>query len=112
MELFVAGASLFQEWIRRNDSAEFLLRSQDGQGREAEIAGDSCFDLLAQSGRRSFAGLENHVAALDVSLDVLESKRLKRSSQRLHLHPLVRAKIDSAQHGNVSGHRIEFRSNN
>ena len=64
------------------------------------------FDLFGENVEIRFRIVKNYVAALYERLDVLESQRLKRASQGVHLNQLLAADINPAQEGQVLSHII------
>src|SRR5580698_2594674 len=106
MEFFGVNTSLRQEWVGSDGRAQFSTRSHNHRGREAKIADDPGFDLLAQRSRGTLGRLEHHIAALDVSLYLFEAQGFERLSQVVHLDSLVSPYVDAAQHGDVDGHSV------
>ena len=104
MKFLQVNATLFQEGIGSNDLAQFSTRSNNHRSRETKVADNPVLDFIAQRRGGTLAGLEHHVPALDVSLHLVEPQPFERLSQVIHLDSLVRANIDSAQHGNIDRH--------
>ncbi len=57
-----------------------------------------CFSILCDNaGRGEFSGLEDYVAALNVSLYLFEAEGFERFSKIVHFNSFVAADVDSAQ---------------
>ncbi len=92
-----------QKRIASNDLSHLISGPRNDVGGKTEIAQNPRLDLLRQGCWRNLLRLKYQVPALNKSLDLLQSQSLARGPQLFHLHPLVRANINSAQHRNIDG---------
>ncbi len=107
MKFPVIAASL-QEWIGTDDSAEFLRATGDDRRFPAEVAGNELNDIGAHARDLSCIRLENDVAALDISLDLLGARFLEDRDEITHRQFVLTAYVDSPQERNLECRFLRF----
>src|SRR5208337_5124284 len=93
-----------EQGIACNHAAQFRRSPGDNRYSEPKHLGNPFLDSFGYLKLGALASLENHVAALNISLNPLEPKRFKQFPECGHLDLVVPANVDAAQHGDVDGH--------
>ena len=73
---------------------------------EAKLRGDGLGDQARHAAGARLAGAEDHVAALDVRLHVVQRAALQAGCELLHRHHVLAADIDAAEERGVLDRRL------
>ena len=92
------------EWIVGDDRAKLADGAKDDKGTAGEIFFYSLLETFGHECEVTLGSLEDDVAALDVSLWLLEFQRYAEVPQRIHFDFGVAANVDTAQERNQNGH--------
>src|SRR5262245_12828366 len=104
MELTWLNVGSLCERIIGNDGAELSHGSQHDFRTASEFSCDGLLDASCHEVQITFRCLENNVAALHVSLRLLELERQKQRAQGVHFDYGVAADVDTAQEANYDRH--------
>ena len=91
-----------------NDVLEIVRGTDQYRHRKPEGCLDLHLNRIPEFSNIMFGAIEDHVAALYISLDIPKSQRFVQAFQVCHADFLLATDVNSAQEGDVSVHRYSI----